>query len=77
VAALKIEAIRSSETSVYTIPPGRHIPEEGILEIFFFIFFLILKKKETCRAMKQIEKGREKVGLARFSHSTTQHKQLS
>jgi hypothetical protein len=28
---LKMEAIRSSETSVHTISTGRHIPEDGIL----------------------------------------------
>jgi hypothetical protein len=31
---LKMEAIRSSETSVYTIYTRRHIPEDGILWIF-------------------------------------------
>lgn len=45
----------------------------GQLEIFFFIFVLIQKKKRTCQAIKQIETGREKVGLARFSLGTTQH----
>jgi hypothetical protein len=30
---LKTGAIRSSETSVYTISTRRHIPEEGILQI--------------------------------------------
>jgi hypothetical protein len=30
-STLKMEATRSSETSVYNIPTGRHIPEDGIL----------------------------------------------
>jgi hypothetical protein len=30
-STLKIEAIRSSETSVNKIPTRRHIPEDGIL----------------------------------------------
>jgi hypothetical protein len=43
-------------------------------EIFLFIFFLIPKeRKKTCRAIKQLDRGREKVGSARFSHNTTQH----
>jgi hypothetical protein len=31
-STLKMEAIRSSETSVYTISTRRHIPEDGILQ---------------------------------------------
>jgi hypothetical protein len=30
---LKMEVIRSSETSVYTISTRRHIPEDGILRV--------------------------------------------
>jgi hypothetical protein len=30
---LKMEAIHTSETSVYTISPWRHIPEDGVLHI--------------------------------------------
>jgi hypothetical protein len=34
-STLKMEAIHSSETSVYTRPAGRHISEEGIQHIFY------------------------------------------
>jgi hypothetical protein len=33
-ATLKMEAIRSSETSVNTKPTQRHIPEDDILHLF-------------------------------------------
>jgi hypothetical protein len=36
-STLKLEAIRSSETSVYTISSRRHIPEDGILLYFVFV----------------------------------------
>jgi hypothetical protein len=32
-STLKMEAIRSHETSVYSISTRRHIPEDGILQI--------------------------------------------
>jgi hypothetical protein len=35
-STLKIEAIRSSETSVHTRSTRRHIPEDGILHVYSF-----------------------------------------
>jgi hypothetical protein len=35
-----MEAIRSSETSVYTAPTGRHIPEVGIPQEKNFLYLL-------------------------------------
>jgi hypothetical protein len=32
LSTLTMEAIRSSETSVYTISKRRHIPEDGVLQ---------------------------------------------
>jgi hypothetical protein len=37
-STLKMEAIRSSETSVNKIPTRRHIPEDGILQCRPLIF---------------------------------------
>jgi hypothetical protein len=34
-STLKMEAIRSSETSVHTISTRRHIPEDGILQLIY------------------------------------------
>jgi hypothetical protein len=39
-STLKMEAIRSSEMSV-KIPTGRHIPEDGILQILNTFFFSV------------------------------------
>jgi hypothetical protein len=36
-STLKMEAIRSSETSVHTRSTRRHIPEGGILHIHYFL----------------------------------------
>jgi hypothetical protein len=36
-STLKMEAIRASETAVYTISTWTHIPEDGILWIVMFI----------------------------------------
>jgi hypothetical protein len=35
-STLKIEAIRSSETSVHTRSTRRHIPEDGILQLIYY-----------------------------------------
>jgi hypothetical protein len=40
-STLKMEAIRSSETSVYTRSTRRHIPEDGILHYIFCYIYLI------------------------------------
>jgi hypothetical protein len=37
---LKMEAIHSSETSVYTISTWRHIPEDGILHVHYMSYIL-------------------------------------
>jgi hypothetical protein len=36
---LKIKAARSSETSVYIKTTRRHIPEDGVLNQHFFVYF--------------------------------------
>jgi hypothetical protein len=36
-STLKMKAIRSSETSVYTISIRPHIPDDGILHIFSYV----------------------------------------
>jgi hypothetical protein len=38
---LKMEAVLSSETSVYTISTRRHIPEDGILQMNVVVKSLI------------------------------------
>jgi hypothetical protein len=38
-STVKMETIRSSETSVYTSSIRRHIPEDGILQHFILLYF--------------------------------------
>jgi hypothetical protein len=40
-STLKMEAIRSSETSVHTISTRRHIPENGVLLQLLFSFCVL------------------------------------
>jgi hypothetical protein len=46
---LKMEAIRSSETSVQTRPTRRHIPEDGIL--LFDCFFTAVVNVKTLKSI--------------------------
>jgi hypothetical protein len=51
---LKMEATRSSETSVYNNPTRLHIPEDGILHTSMFIQFFVALKR-TVRTARRSE----------------------
>jgi hypothetical protein len=75
-ATLKMEAIRSSETSVYTTSTWRHILEDGIFQIkkCVFLFKLISAHLNTfvasfMKSVKTVSKGlqRNSVQLGRYA----------